>query len=374
MAIYFDNSATTKPCDEAVAAVKKAVSESYGNPSSLHFLGIRAHDDLEKARRDISEALGCRFDCLYFAPSGTYANNAAIFGVWNRLKKEGNTIVTTALEHPSVLEPLKKLKESFGVNIVYLYPDKNGNIDKDELYSVINQDTILVSMMAVNNETGLILPVSEIRGAVKRAKAPAVIHSDCVQAFGKIRSSPDFLKADLMSISSHKIHGPKGAGALYVNDKKKLKPQIFGGGQENGMFPGTESTPAILGFSAAAKALPDIEQELSYIASLKKRLISQLKDCDKIVINSPENSIAYIINLSVLTMKSQPLVGYLSDKGICVSAGSACKKGKRSSTLVAMGLKPSVIDSAIRISFSRFNKECEVDALANELLNLAKRI
>lgn len=374
MAIYFDNSATTKPCDEAVKAVKKALLESYGNPSSLHSYGIKAHDELELARKNVAGELNCPAERLYFSPSGTFSNNAVIFGIYDRLKKEGNTIVTTVFEHPSVLEPIKKLKESFGVNVIYLSPKKDGNIDKDELYNSITSDTILVSMMLVNNETGLILPVSEIRKAVNRAKAPAVIHSDCIQAFGKIKVSPKLLNADLISISAHKIHGPKGVGALYAGGKSKIKPYIFGGGQENNLFSGTEPMPSIMGFSAAVEALPDIEQEYTLISSLKERLLSQLEGCDKIIVNSPPDAVPHIISLSVLTMKSQPIINYLSDKGICVSAGSACKKGKRSTTLTAMNLAPSVINSAIRISFSRFNSKSEVDILAKELLNLAKRV
>lgn len=374
LAIYFDNSATTKPCDEAVEAAKKAMSDFYGNPSSLHSLGIKAHDELELARRKTARALSCRTGGLYFAPSGTAANNAAIFGVFERLRKEGNTVVTTGFEHPSVQEPVKKLKERFGANVIYLSCDKNGAIDKDELYGAIGSDTILVSMMAVNNETGAVLPVCEIQRAVKRAKSPAVIHSDCIQAFGKIKISPELLGADLLSVSSHKIHGPKGAGALYIGDKNKIKPQTLGGGQEGGIFSGTEPTPAIMGFAAAADALPDIDAHYAHIARLKERLLAQLKDCDKITVNSPKGSVPHIVSLSVLTMKSQPTVNYLSDKGICVSAGSACKKGQRSLTLAAMGLLPIVIDSAVRISFSRYNSEREVDILASELLDLAKRI
>lgn len=374
MAIYFDNSATTKPCDEAVDAVNKAILDFYGNPSSLHSLGIKAHDELELARKKTAHALGCRTDRLYFAASGTAANNAAIFGVFERLRKEGNTVVTTVFEHPCVLEPIKKLKERFGAKVIYLSPDKNGAINKDELYSAISSDTVLVSMMAVNNETGAVLPVSEIQNAVKRAKSPAVIHSDCVQAFGKIKISPKLLGVDLLSVSSHKIHGPKGAGALYIGDRNKIKPHMLGGGQEGGIFSGTEPTPAIMGFGAAAAALPDADTQRAHIASLKERLLAQLKDCDKITVNSPENGVPHIVNLSVLTMKSQPTVNYLSDKGICVSAGSACKKGQRSQTLAASGLLPSVIDSAIRISFSRFNDKREVDILAKELLDLARRI
>ena len=374
MAIYFDNSATTKPCSNAVNAVKMAIEECYGNPSSLHSLGLNAYNELESARKSVSNLLGCAADNLYFSSSGTNANNEAIFGTYERLKREGNTIVTTEIEHPSVLMPIKKLKELFGVNVIFLSYDKNNGINEDELLNAITSDTILVSIMHVNNETGAILPVSKIRAAVKKANAPAIIHSDCIQAFGKLRFTPKTLGADLISLSSHKIHGIKGAGALFVKNKNKIKPQVLGGGQENGIFSGTEPMPSIMGFAAAADCLPDIEQTYQYILSLKKRLTDNLGSCDNIVINSPLNSIPYIVNLSILTLKSQPIVNYLSDKGICVSAGSACTKGKRSQTLVSMGLSSKIIDSAVRISFSRYNTLKEVDLLSEELYRLAKRI
>ncbi|HZJ75177.1 MAG TPA: cysteine desulfurase family protein [Clostridia bacterium] len=374
MAIYFDNSATTKPCSNAANAVKMTIEECYGNPSSLHFLGINAHNELESARKSVSNLLGCAADNLYFSSSGTNANNEAIFGTYERLKREGNTIVTTEIEHPSVLMPIKKLKELFGVNVIYLSYDKYNGINEDELLNAITSDTILVSIMYINNETGAILPVSKIRTAVKKANAPAIIHSDCIQAFGKLRFTPKTLGADLVSISSHKIHGPKGAGALYIKNKNKIKPQVLGGGQENGVFSGTEPMPAIMGFAAAADCLPDIEQTYQYISSLKKRLTDNLSGCDNIVINSPINAVPYIVNLSILTLKSQPIVNYLSDKGICVSAGSACTKGKRSQTLTSMGLSSKIIDSAVRISFSRYNTLKEVDLLSEELYRLAKRI
>lgn len=374
LAIYFDNSATTKPCQASIIATRKAIEECYGNPSSLHFLGINANDELENARKNVSDLLGCSADNLYFSSSGTIANNEAIFGTYERLKRMGNTIVTTEVEHPSVLMPIKKLKELFGVNVVYLSYDKYNGINENELSNAITSDTILVSMMSVNNETGAILPVSKIHAAVKKANAPAIIHSDCIQAFGKLRFTPKTLKADLISISSHKIHGPLGTGALYIKNKNKIKPQTLGGGQENGIFSGTEPMPSIMGFAAAAQNTPNIEETYSYITSLKNTLLSNLGGCDKIVVNSPENAIPHIVNLSVLTKKSEPIVNYLSDKGICVSAGSACTKGKRSQTLISMGCSLDIIDSAIRVSFSRYNTTKEVDLLSEELCSLAKRI
>ena len=210
---YFDNSATTKPSENAIAAVTSALTECWGNPSSLHSLGTEANNALNKARKQVALLLGCQTDDFYFTSSGTAANNTAIFGVYEKQKRNGNRIVTTAIEHPSVLEPLKRI-EANGFEVIKIKPDKHGNINEDEFFSSINDKTILVSCMAVNNETGSLLPVSSIRSAVKRAKSPAIIHSDCVQAFGKIQLTPNSLGADIITVSAQKIHGPKGAGGI----------------------------------------------------------------------------------------------------------------------------------------------------------------
>ncbi len=371
--MYFDNSATTRPCAEAVSAALACMTENYGNPSSLHFSGTAANNALNMARGRVAEAVGCKKENFYFAPSGTMANNLAIFGAYERVRRDGNRIVTTALEHPSVREPIRRLAEQYGVEVITLQPDKDGTVNERELFEVIDKNTVLVSMMAVNNETGAVLPVKAARQAVLRAKSPAVIHSDCVQAFGKINIAPSVLEADLITVSAHKIHGLKGAGGLYVKNKNRLKPLFLGGGQEDNLFPGTEPMPALCALGAAAAALPPQEAFYDFAKGLKSRLLSALMGCDRIVINSPENALPHIVNLSVLGMLSQPIVNTLSLKGICISAGSACKKGQRSAVLIAMKLQNAVIDSAVRISFSRFNTESEVDILADALLGLTKK-
>lgn len=366
MEIYLDNSATTKPCAAAVDEAAKMMSVSYGNPSSQHKLGIEALGHLNKARERIANALSCSDDEIFFAPSGTVANNTAIFGAAALNRRKGNTIVTTAIEHPSVLQPIAQL-EMQGAQVIRLRVDRSGNISEDDLFRAINQNTILVSIMAVNNEVGSINPVHLIQSAIKRSGSPALIHCDAVQAFGKIRLRPAQMGIDLMSVSSHKIHGPKGAGALFVRKGLNLPPYIFGGGQEKGLISGTEGLPAIAGFGAAAAALPDIDMEQVNLSCLREHFISKIIGMPGVVINSPHNALPYIINLSVLGIPSEVLINYLSACEIYISAGSACKKGKKSEVIRLMGLSSQRADSAVRISLSRFTTEEELDALAEKI-------
>lgn len=372
MTAYFDNSATTKPCEAAIDAAQKAITDYWGNPSSLHEKGLEASDELKKARRSVAKLMGVKEDSFFFTSSGTTANNTAIFGVYEKLKRRGNRIVTTALEHPSVSEPLKRL-EANGIEVIRIMPDKFGKINEDEFFSSINENTILVSCMAVNNEVGSVLPVNRIRTAVNRANAPAVIHSDCVQAFSKIPVTPKSLDADIITVSGHKIHALKGVGGIYLNSNSLVKPYILGGGQEKGLYSGTESTPAIFSFGAAAQEAQNITANSEYVAKLKKRFLDGISDISCVTVNSPEDSIPYIINISILGLPSQPTVNFMSEKGIYISAGSACKMGHRSPVLTAMGLSPEVIDSAVRISFSRYNTEEEVDYLIGAVKEAAEK-
>lgn len=372
MTVYFDNSATTKPCKEAVDAANKAITELWGNPSSLHELGSLASSELRKARKNVSKLLGVPEDNFYFTSSGTTANNTAIFGAYEKLKREGNRIVTTAIEHPSVSEPIKRL-ESYGVEVIRLMPDKNGKINEDELLESINKNTILVSLMAVNNEIGSILPVNAVRSAVKRAGAPALIHADCVQALSKIPVTPKTVDADIITVSGHKIHALKGVGGIYVKSQNLIKPYILGGGQEKNMHSGTEATPAIFSFGAAALSAMDVRRHSDYVKSLKERFLKGIEDLSCVTVNSPEDAIPYIVNISILGLPSQPTVNFMSSKGICISAGSACKTGHRSPVLTAMGLSPEIIDSAVRISFSRYNTPEEIDILINAVKEAAEK-
>lgn len=372
MIAYFDNSATTRPCREALESVNLALTEYWGNPSSLHQMGSDASAMLRKSRKQVCRLLGVQENCFYFTSSGTTANNTAIFGAYNKLKKQGNRIVTTAIEHPSVGEPIKLL-ESMGVEVVRINPDKNGKINEDEFLSSINNNTILVSCMAVNNEVGSVLPVSSIRGAVKGAGSPAIIHSDCVQALSKVPVTPKTIDADIITVSGHKIHALKGVGGIYIKSPNLIKPYILGGGQEGNIHSGTEATPAIFSFGAAAESATDIKAHYDYVQSLKKQFIDGIGDLPCVTINSPEDAIPYIINISILGLPSQPIVNFMSSKGIAISAGSACKMGHRSPVLTAMGLSPQVIDSAVRISFSRYNTSDEVDLLISTVKEIAEK-
>lgn len=372
MTAYFDNSATTKPCIEAVNAAKKAMEECWGNPSSLHALGLDASDDLKKARKQVSRLLGANENSFFFTSSGTTANNTAIFGAYEKLKREGNRIVTTSIEHPSVLEPIKRL-ETMGCEVIRLTPDENGKINEDELFESINKNTILVSCMAVNNEVGSVLPINRIRTAVRRAGSPAIIHSDCVQALSKIAVTSKTIDADIITVSGHKIHALKGVGGIYLKSKGIIKPYILGGGQEQNIHSGTESTPAIMAFGAAAQEALDVATHSEYVKKLKDRLVNEIIDIPCVKINSPDDAIPYILNISILGLPSQPIVNFMSDKGIYISAGSACKMGHRSPVLTAMGLSPERIDSAVRISLSRFNTEEEIDYLINAIKEAAEK-
>ncbi len=372
MTAYFDNSATTKPCSLAVNAAKKAMEECWGNPSSLHALGLEASDNLKKARKQVSGLLGVPENAFFFTSSGTAANNTAIFGAYEKLKREGNRIVTTAIEHPSVLEPIKRL-EAMGLEVIRLNPDENGKIREEELFESINKNTILVSCMAVNNEVGSILPVNRIRTAVRRAGAPAIIHSDCVQALSKIAVTPKTVDADIITVSGHKIHALKGVGGIYLKSKGIIKPYILGGGQEQGIHSGTEATPAIMSFGAAAEEASDVTSHSEYVKNLKTRLVSGIIDIPCVKINSPDDAIPYILNISILGLPSQPIVNFMSEKGIYISAGSACKMGHRSPVLTAMGLSPERIDSAVRISLSRYNTEEEIDYLIDAIKEASEK-
>ena len=367
MEIYLDNAATTRVCPEAASASMSVMTEIYGNPSAVHSFGVKAKTVLESSRKALADALGADPTEIYFSHSGTLANNTAIFGAVNARRKMGNRIVTTSLEHPSVMRCMEALQEQ-GFQVVKLTPAKDGTFDPMELMTAINKNTILVSCMLVNNETGAINPVEMISRAVKRVSAPALIHVDAIQGFGKIPVKPAKMGIDLLTVSGHKLHAPKGVGALYVNRNiKNLRPVIFGGGQENGLFSGTESLPAIAGFAAAVGAMPNPTYQLEHARRLKEHFMSLIKGNPRIHIKSPADALPNIVNMSVTGIPSQVLINYLSERGIYVSAGSACKKGHRSEVLSSLGVAPNLIDSAIRISFSRFTTAEEIEIFVSAL-------
>lgn len=361
--IYFDNSATTKPCREAVEAVAQALTSGWGNPSALYTFGIEAAGQLRACRVKVASALGAEPDRVFFTSGGTEADNWAIFGTIKRMGKRGRHIVTTAVEHHAILNCMKQL-EAQGFQVTYLQPDKEGNISLESLRQALRRDTILVSIMMVNNETGAVMPISQMAKLTHKLCPESYFHTDAVQGFLKIPFQAKTLGADLISISSHKIHGPKGAGALYISPRlKSFPPIMLGGGQENGYRSGTEATPAIAGFAAAAAAvgstLPvDTQQE----KALLHTLIGKLSALDGVVINGSHQA-PHILSISIPGVPTQNTINILQESGICVSAGSACAKGHRSHVLSAMRLPPEIIDSSIRISLSRETTREEIDGL-----------
>ena len=370
--IYLDNSSTTAVCDTAVKYINEALI-SYGNPSSLHIMGMEAEDRLNHTRCAVAKMLSCREDEVYFTGSGTESNNTAIFGAVAARKKRGNRIITTAIEHPSVLKVFEKL-ESDGFDVVYLKPQKDGKISIDELNAAVNGDTILVSIMLVNNEIGSIQPVFAAREAIIKNSAPALLHCDAVQAFGKIKCSVKDLGVDLLSASGHKINGPKGVGILYKAKNAHILPLILGGGQENGLRSGTESVPLIAGLLGAIEELPATEKFLSDMQNLCDYAKEKLSTLDFVKINSPIDALPSVLNISVLGYRSETLLHFLERKNIFVSSGSACAKGKGSYVLHELGLPQSEIDSALRISFGRFNTCSDVDALCDALCEATKTL
>ena len=361
--IYFDNSATTKPCREAVEAVTQALTSGWGNPSALYTFGIEAAGQLRACRAKVASALGAEPDRVFFTSGGTEADNWAIFGTIKRMGKRGRHIVTTAVEHHAILNCMKQL-EAQGFQVTYLQPDKEGNISLESLRQALRRDTILVSIMMVNNETGAVMPISQMAKLTHKLCPEAYFHTDAVQGFLKIPFQAKTLGADLISISSHKIHGPKGAGALYISPRlKSFPPIMLGCGQENGYRSGTEATPAIAGFAAAAAAVGstfpvDTQQE----KALLHTLIGKLSALDGVVINGSHQA-PHILSISIPGVPTQNTINILQESGICVSAGSACAKGHRSHVLSAMHLPPEIIDSSIRVSLSRETTREEIDGL-----------
>ena len=361
---YLDNSATTKPEREVADKIYEMLTEKFGNPSSFHKVGLDANDEITRAREIIAKSLFCDKDEIYFTSGGTEANNLAIFGAAEVGKRRGNRIVTTAIEHESVLQSINEL-EKRGFEVIRLMPDSKGRISEEQIFEAVNGKTILVSMMMVNNEVGSILPVGSIKKAVKRANAPALIHIDCVQAYSKTEIKPEKFGADLISVSAHKIHGPKGVGALYVRKGARILPLMFGGEQEKKIRPGTQEAPLIAGLGKAVQLIPDYEEQKAKIKELNSYAKQRLSELEGVVINSGEDASDYIINLYVPTfMTSQTVVQHLSSKyGVYVSNGSACAKGKKSHVLSAMKINDKIIDKSIRISFSRNTTKEDIDSL-----------
>ena len=357
--VYLDNSATTKPCPGARKRLLEAVDLLWGNPSSLHQKGLEAQLLLEGARAFIAKCLSCRESELYFTSGGTESNNLAVFGAAKAMKHKGKRIVVSSVEHPSVSRAFDKL-ESDGFTVVRLPVDRFGVVPVEEIENAVDESTVLVSMMAVNNELGSVEPVEALSRIVKEKHSPALIHVDAVQAFGKLPLNVKKLGIDLMSVSAHKIHGTKGAGALFVKDSVHLAPHIFGGGQEKNVRPGTEPLPAIAAFFGAAEEL-DIKKSLPAVTALRDGFVKKLSALDGVVINSGADALPYIVNISLPGRPAEAVLNFLSSRGIYVSSGSACAKGRRSPTLTAAGLESERVNSSLRISLSRFTTADELD-------------
>ena len=363
---YLDNSATTAVCPEAVEAAVLAMRDNYGNPSSTHTKGREAKKLLDACRKQVADALGCTAAELVFTSCGSESDNWAILYGAELMKRKGNHIISSAVEHDAVRKALELLEDR-GFRVTRLMPDESGAISPRAVLDALSPDTILVSLMMVNNETGAVTDIAAIARALKKAGSQALIHTDAVQAFTKIAFSAKTLGADMISISGHKIHAPKGIGALYIRSGVKLKPFIVGGSQENGQRAGTEAMPQIAAFAAACKAaMAHRDENIAHMRALKDMTAARLRAAIP-ELHVVESDAAHILSISLPGWRSEVLMNFLEARGVYVSKSSACKKGGRSHVLEAMGLSPRLIDGAIRIGFSRYNTEEDVEALCSGL-------
>ncbi len=379
--IYFDNSATTVCSKEVCDAVVKAMKETYGNPSSSHLKGVEAEKIQRSARETIAATLRCSEKEIFFTSGGTEADNWALIGSANALRRSGMHLVTTCIEHPAVLQTMHFL-ENQGFEVTYLDVDSTGHILLQDLEKALRNDTILVSVMLVNNEIGSIMPVEEAALIVHKKCPGAIFHTDAVQAYGKIPINARHIGADLISVSGHKIHGPKGTGFLYIKEKTHILPFILGGGQQNGMRSGTENVAGAAGLAAAAKdACLNLPAYTEQMRLVKDRLTAGLKKMEGVIVHSGEGETGapHIVNASFTGVRSEVLLHALEDRRIYVSAGSACSSNRKhvySAVLSKLKLPKEQLESALRFSFSHFNTIEEVDctlAALNEFLPVLRR-
>lgn len=378
MEAYLDNSATTRAFDEVKDLMVKTMQEDYGNPSSMHLKGVDAEKYIKEAKLRIAKTLKVDEKEILFTSGGTECNNLAIIGTSMANKRAGKHIITTAVEHASVSATMEYLKEQ-GFDITYLPVNAEGVIDINNLRNAITDETILVSVMYVNNEVGSVMPVKEIANAIAEINPKIIFHVDAIQAYGKYEIYPRRMGIDLLSVSGHKIHGPKGSGFLYIKDKTKINPIIFGGGQQKGMRSGTENVPGIAGIGLASELVyKNFKENIDKLYELKDYMIDELSKIEDVKINSTKgrDSAPQIVNASFVGVRSEVLLHSLEDRNVFVSAGSACSTNKHveSATLKTMGLKKEEIDSAIRFSFCIFTNKEEIDYALDNIRELLPKL
>lgn len=374
MEAYFDNSATTRVLDSVRDIVVKVMTEDYGNAAARHRKGVEAEQYIRTARSEIAATLKVPEKEILFTSGGSESNNTALIGGALANQRAGKHIITTAIEHPSVYNPLLVL-EDFGFEITFLQVDQDGHIDLKELEEAIRPDTIIVSVMYVNNEVGAVEPIEEISRIVKKKNPKTLLHVDAIQAYGKFLIRPKKQGIDLMSVSGHKIHAPKGVGFLYINSGVKVKPLIYGGGQQNNMRSGTENVPGVAGLGVAAKEMyTNHAEKIARITELKDYMTDRLGEIEGTVVNSKKGSESapQIVSVSFAGVRSEVLLHALEDKGIYVSSGSACSAHHPgiSGTLKGIGVDPKLLESTIRISFGMFNTKEEIDYCIETLKEL----
>lgn len=379
MVVYLDNSATTRPRDEVINEMNIMLKEDYGNPSSLHRMGLAVEKKVKKARNTIADYLNVKSEEIFFTSGGTESNNLAIQGIINRYNKKGKHIITSRIEHSSVLNLFNKYEEQ-GYDVSYLDVNEDGIIDIEQFERELKEETILVSVMMVNNETGAIQPIEEIKKIINEKNMEAKLHVDGVQAFSKISFNIKKLDIDTFSFSGHKIHGPKGIGVIYIRKNLNIKPIVYGGNQEMGLRSGTENTPGIIGLGKAIDILNKSgKEEINKIKELKNYFINKVKEnIEDIKINSFEDdrSSSHIVNISFLNIRGEVLLHFLEGDDVYVSTGSACssKEKRGSHVLKAMNLSDENIEGAIRFSFSFYNTKNQIDYAVERLKKRVEEI
>lgn len=374
MEVYLDNSATTRCFPEVAELMKQILCEDYGNPSSLHRKGVQAEIYLRTAKETLAKLLKVSEKELLFTSGGTESDNLALIGAAHANCRRGKHLITTSIEHPAILQTMKFLEEE-GYRVTYLPVDEKGCIRLEDLQRAITGETILVSIMHTNNEVGSLQPIAQAGALIKKMNPQILFHVDAVQGFGKSRIYPKKMNIDMLSVSGHKIHGPKGVGFLYVDSHVKIKPIVFGGGQQGGMRSGTENVPGIAGIAKAAEIMyANYDEDMKRLYELKKCFIEGVKKIDNVIVNGPDcmDGAPHIVSVSFSGVRSEVLLHSLEDKEIYVSAGSACSahKPQPSATLMAMGVPKDLLSSTIRFSFSVYTTKEEINYTLQALYDI----